>query len=118
MVKKPLQQLHTATVPITAPEGAAQAAGLRYVSDIQPGIRHQRAGRGFCYRGVDGAPIRDPEVLRRLKALAIPPAWTGVWICPRPDGHIQARGSDGADLAQATLYAASAPESESELSQC
>jgi len=94
MVKKPLQQPHKATVPITAPERSAQAAGLRYVSDIQPGIRRQRAGRGFCYRGVDGTPIRDPEVLRRIKDLAIPPAWTDVWICPRPDGHIQATGRD------------------------
>jgi len=67
---------------------------LRYVSDTQPGIRRQRAGRGFCYRGMDGRPIRDPVVLRRIKALAIPPAWTDVWICPRPDGHMQATGRD------------------------
>jgi DNA topoisomerase I len=77
-----------------APEESAQAAGLRYVSDTQPGIRRQRAGRGFCYRGIDGRPIRDPTVLRRMKALAIPPAWTDIWICPRPDGHMQATGRD------------------------
>ena len=48
----------------------------------------------FCYRGIDGRPIRDPAVVRRIKALAIPPAWTDVWICPRPDGHMQATGRD------------------------
>src|SRR5262245_29953122 len=77
-----------------APEEAAQGAGLRYVSDTQLGIQRQRAGRGLCYRGVDGRPIRDPIVLRRIKSLAIPPAWTDVWICPRPDGHLQATGRD------------------------
>ena len=77
-----------------APEESAQAAGLRYVSDTQPGIRRQRAGRGFCYRDIDGRPIRNPAVLRRIKALVIPPAWTDVWICPRPDGHLQATGRD------------------------
>ena len=88
------QPSHEATVLPVAPEESAQAAGLRYVSDTQPGIRRQRTGRGFCYRGIDGRLIRDPAVLRRLKALAIPPAWTDVWICPRPDGHMQASGRD------------------------
>jgi DNA topoisomerase I len=83
----------TTGLPV-APEESAQAARLRYVSDTQPGIRRQRAGRGFSYRGIDGRPIRDPAVLRRIKALAIPPAWTDVWICPRPDGHMQATGRD------------------------
>jgi len=88
------QLSHEAPVLPVAPEESAQAAGLRYVSDTQPGIRRQRAGRGFCYRGLDGKPIRDPAVVRRIKALAIPPAWTNVWICPRPDGHMQATGRD------------------------
>src|SRR5215468_4083445 len=88
------QPSHEATILPVAPEESAQAARLRYVSDTQPGIRRQRAGRGFCYRGIDGRPIRDPAVLRRIKALAIPPAWTDVWICPRPDGHMQATGRD------------------------
>ena len=88
------QPSHEATGLPVAPEESAQAAGLRYVSDTQPGIRRQRTGRGFCYRGIDGRPIRDPAVLRRIKALAIPPAWTDVWICPRPDGHLQATGRD------------------------
>ena len=89
-----MQPSHEAPVLPVVPEESAQAAGVRYVSDTQPGIRRQRAGRGFCYHGLDGRPIRDPAVLRRMKALAIPPAWTDVWICPRPDGHLQATGRD------------------------
>ena len=68
-----MQLSHEAPVLPVAPEESAQAAGVRYVSDTQPGIRRQRAGRGFCYHGLDGRPIRDPAVLRRMKALAIPP---------------------------------------------
>ena len=89
-----MQPSHEAPVVPVAPEESAQAAGVHYVSDTQPGLRRQRAGRGFCYRGLDGRPIRDPAVLRRMTALAIPPAWTDVWICPRPDGHLQATGRD------------------------
>jgi DNA topoisomerase-1 len=81
-------------VPASTPGESALDAGLRYVANTQPGIRRQRAGRGMRYIGVDGTTIRNPAVLRRLKALAIPPAWTDVWICPRPDGHIQATGHD------------------------
>jgi len=71
-----------------------KAAGLRYVTDSDPGIRRKGAGRGFSYTGVDGRPIRDPEVLQRIKGLVIPPSWTEVWICPTSDGHIQATGRD------------------------
>ena len=94
MGKQSSQQHHKALEVPVAPEASAQAAGLRYVSDTQPGIRRQRAGRGVGYRGTDGRLLRDPRVLRRIKALAIPPAWTDVWICPRPDGHLQATGRD------------------------
>jgi DNA topoisomerase-1 len=73
---------------------AADAAGLRYVSDDRPGIRRRRAGRGFSYRAPDGSLVRDRELLRRIRSLAVPPAWTHVWICPDPDGHIQASGRD------------------------
>lgn len=76
------------------PVGSARTAGLRYVSDEQPGIRRRRAGRGFTYTGQDGTTIRDDEELRRIRSLAIPPAWTDVWICPSPRGHIQATGRD------------------------
>ena len=73
---------------------SARAAGLRYVSDAGRGIRRRRAGKGFSYLGPDGKPIRDSETLHRIKSLAIPPAWTDVWICPLPNGHLQATGRD------------------------
>jgi DNA topoisomerase I len=76
------------------PFESAIAAGLRYVTDTGPGIRRKRAGKGFTYIGLDGTPIRDPQELRRLKALGIPPAWTEVWICPLANGHLQATGRD------------------------
>ncbi|HEX5501748.1 MAG TPA: hypothetical protein VFW96_03955 [Thermomicrobiales bacterium] len=78
----------------TEPAAAAREAGLRYVHDSRPGLRRRRAGRGFRYVGLDGRPIHDPAALRRIKALAIPPAWTDVWICPDPRGHLQATGRD------------------------
>ena len=70
------------------------SARLRHSSDLSPGISRRRAGRGFSYRGPDGAPIRDRETLARIRSLAIPPAWTNVWICPEPNGHLQATGRD------------------------
>jgi DNA topoisomerase-1 len=70
------------------------ASGLRYSSDEQPGIVRRRSGRGFTYRAADGRRIRDPETLDRIKAIAIPPAWTDVWICPWPNGYLQATGRD------------------------
>jgi DNA topoisomerase-1 len=73
---------------------SAKTAGLRYVSDTRPGIRRKRAGRHFSYVGPDGQPIHDPATLRRIKALAIPPAWTDVWICADPNGHVQATARD------------------------
>jgi len=76
------------------PVESARAAGLRYVSDLTPGIRRARAGNGFRYMGSDGHPIRDAKTLGRIKRLAIPPAWTDVWISPDPLGHVQATGRD------------------------
>jgi len=76
------------------PAGAAQAAGLRYVSDTMPGIRRRKAGSGFSYVGPDGAPVRAAADLARIRSLAIPPAYTDVWICPLANGHIQATGRD------------------------
>jgi DNA topoisomerase I len=72
----------------------ATSIGLRYASPDDPGIRRRRAGRGFRYLDADGKLIRDPEVIARIRALAIPPAWTDVWICPSPMGHLQAAGRD------------------------
>ncbi len=79
-----------------APESlaAAREAGLRYVSDDSPGITRQPAGKGVSYRSPDGRVIKDPATLARIKRLAIPPAWTDVWICPLAHGHIQATGRD------------------------
>lgn len=76
------------------PEDAAESAGLVHVSDAMPGISRRRAGKGFSYRDVAGKAIGDPAERRRLAALAIPPAWTDVWICPDPRGHLQATGRD------------------------
>ena len=64
------------------------------------GIRRRRCGRGFRYLGPDQAAVTDPEVLARIRALVIPPAWEDVWICPQPDGHIQAVGTDAAGRRQ------------------
>jgi DNA topoisomerase-1 len=81
--------------PIIAdPVEAARSAGLRYYTDARPGIGRRRAGKGFTYTGLDGKPIRDPKDLKRFRSLAIPPAWTNVWICPSPRGHLQATGRD------------------------
>jgi DNA topoisomerase I len=76
---------------IVDPKDAAESAGLRYVSDARPGISRRKSGKGFSYIRADGSKLSD---LRRIKALAIPPAWADVWICPTPDGHIQATGRD------------------------
>ena len=73
---------------------AAEDAGLRYVSDEQPGFSRQRKGEEFKYLDQKGKPIRDEQRLLRIKRLAIPPAWSDVWICPSPTGHIQATGRD------------------------
>ncbi|CAN7382404.1 DNA topoisomerase IB [Brevundimonas sp. LjRoot202] len=69
-------------------------AGLTWCSDDQPGIRRTAAGDGFHYHDPQGRPVEDEKVLDRIRALAIPPAWTDVWICPRASGHIQAVGRD------------------------
>ncbi|HWK68275.1 MAG TPA: DNA topoisomerase IB [Rhizobiaceae bacterium] len=87
------------------PREAAETAGLRYVSDETPGIRRRKAGKGFSYRGPDGKTVKDPTTLRRIKALAIPPAWTEVWICPNAKGHIQATGRDAKGRKQYRYHA-------------
>jgi DNA topoisomerase I len=76
------------------PEMAAARAELAYVSDTAPGIRRRRAGSGFAYLTPGGKKLDDPATRDRIRALAIPPAWTDVWISPDPDGHIQATGRD------------------------
>ncbi|HEY0607595.1 MAG TPA: hypothetical protein VGD58_32060, partial [Herpetosiphonaceae bacterium] len=94
MTQRELTPSEPPVMLITDPVQSAKAAGLRYVSDEMPGIRRKRAGKNFSYIGLDGKPIRDPEELQRIKSLGIPPAYTDVWICPLPNGHIQATGRD------------------------
>ncbi|MEO7026448.1 MAG: DNA topoisomerase IB [Caulobacteraceae bacterium] len=86
--------------PLHDGRAAAAEAGLTYFSPDSRGISRRRAGRGFSYRNPDGAPIEDAATLARIASLAIPPAWREVWICPDPDGHIQAWGHDAAGRKQ------------------
>ena len=79
---------------ISDPQDAAREAGLVYVNDDMPGITRQRSGKGFSYRGPDGKTITGKARRKQLASLAIPPAYTDVWICPDPQGHIQATGRD------------------------
>jgi DNA topoisomerase-1 len=79
---------------IVDPKDAAESAGLQYVSDDRPGIRRKKSGKGFTYTRPDGTRLSDAHVLRRIRSLAIPPAWTDVWICPFADGHVHATGRD------------------------
>lgn len=81
-------------IELTDPVQAAKASGLRYVTDRSPGITRRRAGKGFQYFTAENRPLRNPAELRRIKSLAIPPAWKDVWICPFPNGHLQATGRD------------------------
>ena len=95
MTKKTNRARRSASAPVEDPAvEAAHDAGLVYVVDETPGIRRKRTGRGFSYISPDGKTISDKADLRRIKALAVPPAWTDVWICPSPRGHIQATGRD------------------------
>src|SRR5438128_553266 len=73
---------------------SAEVAGLHYVDDGGPGIRRRPSRGGFRYVGPDGKPVRDAETIERIRKLAIPPAYTEVWICPDPRGHIQATARD------------------------
>lgn len=73
---------------------------LRRSRPDRPGIARKPRGTGFSYVGTDGEPIRDPATLERIGALVIPPAWSEVWICPDPDGHLQAVGIDAAGRRQ------------------
>jgi DNA topoisomerase-1 len=79
---------------IIEPAAAAESAGLVHVHDRQPGISRRKAGAGFVYVGPGGDRIRDDKTLRRIRKLAVPPAWTDVWIVASPRGHLQATGRD------------------------
>jgi DNA topoisomerase I len=82
------------TAVIAEPQQAAASAGLRYIADSRPGIRRRKSGIGFFYVDSDGSRVSETNALKRIRALAIPPAWQDVWICPFPDGHLQATGRD------------------------
>jgi DNA topoisomerase I len=97
----------TGVLPVVAdlpadatPDEHADAVGLVYVTDDEPGIQRQRRGRGFSYVRPDGSTVPDGPERERLQALAIPPAWTDVWICQDPEGHVQATGIDDAGRKQ------------------
>ncbi|MFD2365928.1 DNA topoisomerase IB [Pseudoduganella sp. GCM10020061] len=95
------------TAPLAAePVAAARAAGLRYVSDAAPGISRKPARtKGFSYVDADGKAVRDESTLDRIRKLAIPPAWTDVWICPHANGHLQATGRDARGRKQYRYHA-------------
>jgi DNA topoisomerase-1 len=79
---------------LAPPERSARAAGLRYLADSRPGIRRVMGPLGFKYLRPGGRTIRNAAELKRIRALAVPPAWTNVWICPNRRGHVQATGRD------------------------
>ena len=89
----------------TDPALSASSAGLSYMANMTSCIRRLRSGKGFRYLDANGRAISDPAELRRIKALAIPPAWTDVRICPRADGHIQATGRDAKGRKQYRYHA-------------
>ncbi len=82
------------------PDEQAETSGLAYVSDDEPGLRRVRRGKGWSYHDAHGALVDDPVVRERIAALAIPPAWTDVWICRDRHGHLQATGRDDAGRKQ------------------
>lgn len=82
-----------------------ETVGLVYVSDIEPGIRRERKGKGFSYRLGTGKRVTDLSVLARIKALGLPPAYDNVWICTDPAGHLQATGFDARGRKQYRYHA-------------
>ncbi|MEU4283196.1 DNA topoisomerase IB [Nocardiopsis dassonvillei] len=78
---------------------------LRRSDPAEPGITRRRRGRGHSYHGPDGKPVTDPDQIRRIKELVVPPGWHDVWICPSPEGHIQACGTDDAGRRQYLYHA-------------
>src|SRR3954464_2961515 len=84
---------------------SARSVGLRYVSDAEPGIGRVMGPLGFRYVGADGRTVRHEAELKRIRALAVPPAWTDVWICRDGRGHLQATGRDARGRKQYRYHA-------------
>lgn len=89
-----MEAIEEALDAVEDPARTAARAGLHYVRDDAPGFGRRRCGRGFLLLGTDGSRLDDEAARARIGALAIPPAWTDVWICPAPRGHLQATGRD------------------------
>jgi DNA topoisomerase I len=87
------------------PVASAARASLKYVSEAGPGITRRRSGKGFVYTDANGRTIRNEKQRERIRLLVIPPAWTSVWICPDPNGHIQAWGRDARGRKQYRYHA-------------
>jgi DNA topoisomerase-1 len=86
------------------PEEAARAAGLRYVTDRQPGVHRVKRGDSFRFVGSDGKVVKDKAILARIKSLVIPPAWTDVWITSHANGHLQCTGRDARGRKQSRYH--------------
>jgi DNA topoisomerase-1 len=94
-------------IPLDRPEGeeSAERAGLRYTTDADPGIRRERVGDDFVYFGPNGQRITNEQRLRRIASLAVPPAWTDVWICAHANGHLQVTARDAKGRKQYRYHA-------------
>jgi DNA topoisomerase-1 len=97
--------VHISEKPAAESVAAARRAGLHYSRDDRPGITRHRAGRGFRYRDPRGRTIHARRTIERIRAIAVPPAWTDVWISPDPRGHIQATGRDARGRKQYRYHA-------------
>ena len=94
-----------APAPPAAVAPSLKAAGLAYVNDTMPGLTRLKSGKGFRYLNAAGQAIKDADEIRRIQKLAIPPAYTRVWICPTPNGHLQATGYDARGRKQYRYHA-------------
>ncbi len=101
MVRRVLKKNET----FDAAEQSAADASLKYMSDEMPGMRRRKSGKGFAYFKVDGTRLTDARHLERIRALAIPPAYSDVWICPVSNGHLQATGRDARGRKQYRYHA-------------
>ena len=105
-ISKPREQeTEIDEVAVILPHEAAAQADLVYVTDETPGITRRRSGKGFSFRLPSGEVVKDPSTIQRIKKLAIPPAYTDVWICPDERGHIQATGRDARGRKQYRYHA-------------